>query len=149
MVRKVGDLLHTGDRRRFPTSRRPHTPVMPTKRFEDIDDCWRHSARCIVECLAWRHWERFSMLTGPEPARSNLPNDAAVRRFRCDACGSRRLSLFPGKEPHKWQGHRYCKSIRIDLAMQLPFRPSDSDPNALADENSITTSSEPVPRSAA
>jgi hypothetical protein len=79
---------------------------MGTKRFEDLDDCWRHGTGCIVECLACGHWKHFNLLSWPKRVRSNLTYSAAAKHFRCSACGSRRISLYPGKEPHRWRGNR-------------------------------------------
>jgi hypothetical protein len=79
---------------------------MGTKRFEDVLDCWRHGTGCVLECLSCGHWKRYGMMTWPKRVPQNLPYDVAALRFRCSACGSRRVSLYPGKEPHRWQGNR-------------------------------------------
>jgi hypothetical protein len=73
-----------------------HLPNMGTKRFEDLEDCYRHGTGFVVECLACGRRKHFSLLTRPKGLRSNLPYEAAAKRFRCGACGSKRISLYPG-----------------------------------------------------
>jgi hypothetical protein len=80
--------------------------AMGTKGFEDLEDCYRHGTGFVVECLACGHWKHFSLLNRPQGLRSNLPYHVAARRFSCNACGSRRVSFYPGKEPHPWRGNR-------------------------------------------
>jgi len=73
---------------------------------EDVGDCWHHDSGCILECLSCGHWKRFSLLTWPKGVPQNLPYDFGAKRFRCSAFRSRRVSLYPGKEPHMWRGNR-------------------------------------------
>jgi hypothetical protein len=60
-------------------------------------------------------------LSRPKQVPSNPPFTAAAKYFRCNACCSRRISLYPGKEPHQWRGNRLCslpQSMLIEFALE-------------------------------
>jgi hypothetical protein len=83
-----------------------HAAGMTTKRFDDLGDCWRHGTGCVVECLTCGHWRHYHMLSFPRGVPENRTYRQAAKRFRCGACGLKRVSLYPGKQPHQWRGNR-------------------------------------------
>jgi hypothetical protein len=79
---------------------------MGTKRFECIYDCWQHTGSAVVECLGCGNWIGYNMLSWPKSVPQNLPFGTVARRFRCSACGSKRIAVYPGNRPHMWKGNR-------------------------------------------
>jgi hypothetical protein len=80
-----------------------HSRGMTTKRFEYIADSFQHGTGCIVECLACGYWKHYHLLSWPD-VPENRTYRRAAQRFRCGACGSKRVSLYAGKQPHQWRG---------------------------------------------
>jgi hypothetical protein len=67
--------------------------------------------------LRTRYW--------PRRVPQNLPYSVTAKRFRCGACGSRRVSLYPATETQKWRGHRQAMvSMPSGDRKLLPFSSS-------------------------